>query len=247
MEAVQPALRLLVAEDNPLNQDLMMMMLEGLGHQVEVVENGLEVTQALQKSSFDAIFLDIHMPVMDGIETARWVHEQFATGKRPKIIAVSASLFSDEENPMKPWSDVCLTKPVSAPQLEAVLDLQVNRQVPESQAAESKVLDLELLKTNLGDDPEFLRSVIAVFLQEMKSDFERLQKAIHAQETLSILELAHKLKGSCLTVGASRVAKSLENLEETAKYRNTPLCLSILPTLESEVAELETILGQDFT
>lgn len=246
MEA-NPALRLLVAEDNPLNQDLMLMMLEGLGHEVQMVENGLEVTRALERDGYDALFLDIHMPVMDGIETARWVHEHFGTAKRPKIIAVSASVFSDEENPMKPWADVCLTKPVSAPQLEAVLDLRSNRRVPEHQASESKVLDLELLKTNLGDDPEFLRSVITVFMQEMSGDFERLQTAIHSQESSSILELAHKLKGSCLTVGASRLAKSLENLEETAKYRNTELCLTILPTLEEKVAELQTILAQDFT
>ncbi len=243
----QPALRLLVAEDNPLNQDLMLMMLEGLGHEVNLVENGFEVTQALEKSSYDALFLDIHMPVMDGVETARWVHEHLTAEQRPKIIAVSASLFSDEENPMKPWADVCLTKPISAPQLEAVLDLAGGSQIPEHQASESKVLDLELLKTNLGDDPEFLRSVITVFTQEMSGDFERLREAVHSQVALSILELAHKLKGSCLTVGASRVAKTLEHLEETAKYRNTQLCLSILPTLEGEVAELQTILGQDFT
>jgi CheY-like chemotaxis protein len=114
------ALRILLAEDNIVNQKVMLRMLNKLGYLADVACNGLEVLQALECQSYDVILMDIQMPEMDGIETARKIREVWLDG--PKIVAITAyALQGDREKCLAVGMDDYISKPVKLEELREVL------------------------------------------------------------------------------------------------------------------------------
>ena len=105
---------ILVAEDNSINQKLVMRLLEKMGYNADLVENGLEVLEAMEKKSYDLILMDIQMPKMDGMEAAKRIIEKYNPGKRPKIIAVTAcAAQGDREKFLDIGMDDYISKPIS--------------------------------------------------------------------------------------------------------------------------------------
>jgi CheY-like chemotaxis protein len=114
------ALRILMAEDNIINQKVMLRMLNKLGYLAEVVCNGLEVLQALERQPYDVILMDVQMPEMDGIETAKKIREKWPD--RPKIVAITAyALQGDRERCLAAGMDDYISKPVKLEELQVVL------------------------------------------------------------------------------------------------------------------------------
>lgn len=118
-------LRLLVAEDNPANQKVLLLMLRKLGLTADVVENGALAVEGAERGGYDVIFLDVQMPVLDGLSAARQIHERYADNPsaRPVLIALTANAFTeDEENCKAAGMDFYLSKPVTLPRLRDTLD-----------------------------------------------------------------------------------------------------------------------------
>jgi len=114
-------LRLLLADDNPINLKVGQRFLEKMGYGVEMVTNGLEVLQALEKQPYDIIFLDVQMPEMDGYETARRVCQEWGD-RRPRLIAVTGNaLQGDREKCLEAGMDDYITKPIQAKEVETIL------------------------------------------------------------------------------------------------------------------------------
>ncbi|NPV61864.1 MAG: response regulator [Methanotrichaceae archaeon] len=115
------SLRILLAEDNIVNQKVMQKMLKKLGHRSDVVTNGLEALEALEGQTYDVVLMDVQMPEMDGIETARKIRERWQG--RPKIIAITAfALQGDRERCLAAGMDDYISKPVKLEELRAVLE-----------------------------------------------------------------------------------------------------------------------------
>jgi CheY-like chemotaxis protein len=115
-------LRVLVAEDTVVNQNLMRRLLRKLGHEVDIVNNGREAIEALAKQRYDVVMLDVVMPEMDGIETAREISKRWRREERPRMIAVTAlAMPGDRENCLNAGMDDYLSKPVSMDDLRAAL------------------------------------------------------------------------------------------------------------------------------
>ncbi len=115
-------LRILLAEDNDVNQKVALHMLKRLGYQADVAANGLEVLQALESRSYDVILMDIQMPEMDGIEAARRIHERWPR-RGPKIIAITAyALEGDRERLLSAGMDEYISKPIQMEELRSVLE-----------------------------------------------------------------------------------------------------------------------------
>ena len=121
--SVRCPIRILVAEDNPVNQRLVALMLKRLGYSSSLVSNGLEVLEFLKTNSCDLIFLDVQMPEMDGIEVARKICEISGGAVRPRMVALTAnSLEGDRERCLAAGMDAYLSKPVRNSQLVTVLE-----------------------------------------------------------------------------------------------------------------------------
>jgi CheY-like chemotaxis protein len=118
-----PVLRILVAEDNPVNQMVLLKMLNKLGYQADVASNGREVLLSLELQPYDLILMDVQMPEMDGFEAARAIRKLSAYADQPKIIAITAyALKGDREKCLAAGMDDYISKPVKLEELKAVLE-----------------------------------------------------------------------------------------------------------------------------
>jgi CheY-like chemotaxis protein len=116
-------LRILLAEDNPVNQMVMLKMLNKLGYHADVAANGLEVLHSLENQHYDLILMDVQMPEMDGFEAARAIRKLRASADQPKIIAITAyALKGDREKCLAAGMDDYISKPVKLEELRAVLE-----------------------------------------------------------------------------------------------------------------------------
>ncbi len=116
-------LHVLLAEDNTVNQKLALRLLERMGYRADVVANGLEVLEALQRQRYDVIFMDVQMPEMDGLEASRAIHQIWPAEQRPRIIAMTANAMQgDREECLAAGMDDYLTKPIQVQALQQALE-----------------------------------------------------------------------------------------------------------------------------
>jgi CheY-like chemotaxis protein len=116
-------LRILLAEDNPVNQKVTLKVLEKFGYHAELAVNGQQVLEALRQSSFDLVLMDVQMPVLDGIEATRRIRREFSASGGPRIVAMTANaLDSDHKDCLSAGMDDYLSKPLQVSALQAVLD-----------------------------------------------------------------------------------------------------------------------------
>jgi CheY-like chemotaxis protein len=115
-------LRILLAEDNEVNQKVGKLMLGKIGHQVDIAENGLDALDAVRRTFYDVVLMDMHMPVMDGLESTRRIRADLPTDRQPHIIALTASVTQEDRNACaEAGMDGYLPKPVRAADLAAAL------------------------------------------------------------------------------------------------------------------------------
>ncbi|WP_168118616.1 PAS domain S-box protein [Paenibacillus sp. HB172176] len=119
----QPLLKLLIAEDNEVNQLVLKKMIEKLGHQATVVRNGIEAVEAAKREPYDIIFMDIQMPEMDGLTAAEFIHEMSDGENRPYIVAVTANAIKgDREKYLSEGMDAYISKPISLNEVAEILE-----------------------------------------------------------------------------------------------------------------------------
>jgi CheY-like chemotaxis protein len=111
-------LRILVAEDNPVNVKLVTIIMQRLGYRIDVAGNGLEAIAALRRQPYDLILMDTQMPEMDGIEATRKICREWRNAERPRIVALSAGVMPQERQVcLDAGAEEYLTKPLVLPQL----------------------------------------------------------------------------------------------------------------------------------
>ncbi len=117
------ALRILLAEDNVVNQKVAVMLLEKLGYRADVVANGLEALHALKRQPYDVILMDVQMPELDGLEACRRIHRDWPGGQRPRIVAMTASAMEEDRQAcFAAGMDDYISKPVRLPNLQLALE-----------------------------------------------------------------------------------------------------------------------------
>ena len=226
--------RILVAEDNEVNQMVSVRMLEKLGYRCDIAVNGLEAVEAQTRTPYDVILMDCQMPEMDGYEASRAIREKEASsGVHTPIIAMTANAMQgDREKCLAAGMDDYISKPVRHPDLEAML----NRWLPQSphavsrgssaagaaaQPDESGPIDTSVLDNfrELGAKGAtgFLADLIGQFLREAPDRIERLRTAVTQVDADALRMAAHSLKGSSGTLGANNLASICGSLETQAK------------------------------
>jgi signal transduction histidine kinase/CheY-like chemotaxis protein len=223
-------LRILLADDNEINVKVAQRMLQGFGYQPDVAANGLEVLDAVNRQTYDLVFMDIQMPEMDGLEATRALHRMFegAARQRPRIVAMSANAMSEDRHAaFRAGVDDYLTKPVLVHALRDALvraGESVGPHVAASQA-EGRLhdadvdVDVEQLKSYMDLDPtgDFLRSVVNAFTGSSGQTLSNLKEAVAAGNAADVAALAHRLKGGSGTVGLRAASMICARLEELGR------------------------------
>jgi CheY-like chemotaxis protein len=245
--------RLLVAEDNAVNQKVAVRMLKKLGYKADVVANGLEALEALSRVPYAAVLMDVQMPEMDGYEaTAEIRHRERSEGGHTPVIAMTANAMQgDREKALEAGMDDYVAKPVKAEELEVALKHWVSQGTPELEASqtasgdgfiredlEEDPLDRSVL-TGLRElqeegEPDILNELIELFLNDVPPHLKTLQEAVEGKDASSIERIAHTLKGSCGNMGATRMAELCEELQEVGGSGDLARAPKLLERLEAE-------------
>ncbi|HSW15226.1 MAG TPA: ATP-binding protein [Solimonas sp.] len=220
-------LRLLVAEDHPTNQQVIVAQLARLGHAADIAEDGEVALQMLASQPYAALLTDIHMPRMDGYTLARCQREREAAGApRLPIIALTANVLQGQvQRCLDAGIDDCLSKPVALEELRLRLQAWLGTAAAPPPAAagtetppqEAGVpIDLELLRECFGDDPQAIRQLLEDFLRINTPLMGQLQELLRNGAPADIGALAHRLLGSARTAGANGLAGVLACIEASS-------------------------------
>ncbi len=251
--AARNPLRILIAEDNAVNQRVIRQFLKRMGYMADAVANGLEVLDALRKRHYDVVLMDVQMPEMDGLEATRRIREDFGVGHQPYIVAITANATRrDKEVCLQAGMDDYISKPVRIPELEAALarcrhrgdGAAWERRAPEAApgtsegAGETDVpkVDLSLLKEATGDDPVFVQEVLQTYLDEAAGLVDALWAGYASDDPESVGRAAHALGSSSRTCGAERLADLCREIEEQSRKDDPVALLRLLEKVEGEFA-----------
>ncbi|MCC5663238.1 CHASE3 domain-containing protein [Nostoc sp. CHAB 5784] len=225
-------LRILLAEDNLVNQKVALKQLDSLGYKADVVANGKEVLQLLEKIPYDLILMDCQMPILDGLETTkeihRWQEDTFALRRRPVVIAMTANAMKeDEERCLNAGMDDYLSKPVFKEKLAATLEhwtgVILSKQEPvvhEHTVSTDLAIDWEHLHRISGNDTEFELNLLLVCVEDIKPRLEIIKAAIAYNDFGQIAREAHHLKGATANIGATAIYLAADKLERLAYHQD---------------------------
>jgi two-component system, sensor histidine kinase and response regulator len=254
--ATESPLRILVAEDNPVNQKLVIALLEKAGHHVSLAANGAEAVAKWREGDFDLILMDVQMPDVDGFEATRRIrHQEQATGRHVPIVAVTAHAMSgDRERCLQGGMDDYLSKPINRQELMTVLTRQTeNRENPADPHAETTILPelviVELLNkdevlSRLDGDSQLLRELIDMFLADSNGLLEHVSDAVTSQNPAELERAAHKLKGTVSIFGCRAAMEAAQALETMGRDQNLPQAAEVYLQLETQIEALEEALSE---
>jgi len=210
-------LSILLAEDNPVNQQVTTMQLKRLGIDADVAENGEEALQAIRSKHYDVVLMDCQMPVMDGYEASREIRRQFPESPVHIIALTANAMKEDRKKCLEAGMNDYLSKPLTAKDLAEALDRMNNNTIPpepaEDENAPSQAVDFERLREVTGDDEQLFKDISNQYLDQADEIIGELDQAILAADREQTRKLAHKLAGSSATCGMNAVVEPLRALE----------------------------------
>ncbi|MEH2053069.1 GAF domain-containing protein [Nostoc sp.] len=253
-------LRILLAEDNLVNQKVALKQLQSLGYKADVVANGKEVLQLLEKIPYDLILMDCQMPILDGLETTkeihRWQEDAFALGHRPVVIAMTANVMKeDQQTCLNAGMDDYLSKPVFKEKLAATLEhwtgviasqqeTIVYEQVVSTRnnSTDDLAIDWEHLHQISGNDEEFELNLLQLCVEDIKPRLEIIEIAIAHNDFGQIAREAHHLKGASANIGATAMYLAANKLEQLANDQDLRGTTNLIPELEEFVNRIQEFL-----
>ena len=239
--------RVLLAEDNLVNQRVARSMLERRGHDVTVVHNGAEALNAFAPGRFDVILMDVQMPVMGGFDATQAIRgREQREGGHVRIIALTAHVLQrDRERCLAAGMDGYLAKPIDRLDLFAAVELEepTGTFYPDSSVGDDvpQFVEEELME-RLGGDREILEEVVAIFRHSTPELVAEIGNAIEARDLTRLRSAAHTLKGAAGNLSAKRLAALALELEHAGETSDVALAAHYFPRLAAETEELLTIL-----
>jgi len=234
---------ILVAEDNQINQRLILRILKQMGYESDLVQNGVEVLTALGKRTYDIIFMDVQMPMMDGFETTRQVRNLNHGMKQPTIIAMTANAMEgDREKCIDSGMDDYLAKPVRINELQQIIETwgtaRNTKAVPTKTQQPNGYLDWDKIdELKMLDEPgqeSLLSELVELFENLSPTEIQAVQNAYEQHDCLEVQKESHKLRGAALNIGAKAFAERCEEIENDAREGN-------LGNLNEKIATLSTL------
>lgn len=213
-------MRILVAEDNIINQKLILKILAQLGYKADVVGNGIEVIETLKRQRYDMIFMDIQMPEMDGLEATKFINQNWHNEDRPTIVAMTANVMhGDKEKCINAGMDDYISKPVLIDEVQKIIikwaEFAKARKTNTRQNIKtSLMLDSDIIYgLKELDDSNHFREVINLYLDVAPVLIEEIKKSFTEKDFESLKRAAFNLKRASLNLGANRLAEVCVKVE----------------------------------
>jgi len=214
--------KILVAEDNAINQKLIVKILNQLGYRPDVASNGLEVIDHLNKQRYDIIFMDVQMPEMDGLEATKYILQYWKNSERPIIIAMTANVMhGDKERCLNAGMDDYISKPIISNDVRNIIVKWYDKIKQRDFGTKQKVKTAVMLEPDVVfglkelDNSEDFKQVIELYLEIAPQLINEIKNATSRNDFVSLKKAAQNLRRASLNIGAKRLAEiclRVENL-----------------------------------
>jgi two-component system, sensor histidine kinase and response regulator len=241
------SLRLLLAEDNLVNQKLAVRLLEQQGHRVVVTANGREAVEAVQRQPFDLVLMDVQMPEMDGFEATAAIRQaERGTGRHLPILAITAyAMKGDRERCLESGMDGYVSKPIQPRELSEMIDKLVASSGSldkQEGSAHLVMLDRKEIQDRVGGDMKLLHELIDLFFADCPRMWQNMCDALSQGDAVKLSRAAHTLKGSIGVFGAHSAREAAERVEQLARKGEFARAAEAVTHLEVELKHLKLAL-----
>jgi signal transduction histidine kinase/DNA-binding response OmpR family regulator len=252
----QRQLRILLAEDNPVNQRLAVRVLEKQGHEVVVAANGREAAGLVERERFDLVLMDVQMPELNGLEATSLIRQREAAGepgvrpppagptsapgsgprRRIPIIAMTAhALRGDRERCLAAGMDDYVSKPMKAVDLLAAISRVIGHGSGPATPPASPPVDVPIALRAVDGDTRLLKELVDLFAADYPQRLAEVREALGSGDARRVQQTAHGLKGALGSLGATEAANLAAKLETAGRDRQLILAPTLLQSLEAEI------------
>jgi CheY-like chemotaxis protein len=222
--ATRQPLRVLIAEDHPINQRVAVQLLKRLGYRADVAGNGLEAIEAVERQAYDVVLMDVQMPDMDGLQATRWIVQRRSADGLPRIVAMTANAMpGDREAYLAAGMDGYVAKPIEIGALTEVLT-QASRWAGATRAkpmGADAVIDAQRLEhlRDLQDaaSPRLVRELIDMFIADAPGQLKALTQAARNADAPQLVSLAHRLLSATDNIGVRHMSVLCTDIERLAR------------------------------
>jgi signal transduction histidine kinase/CheY-like chemotaxis protein/HPt (histidine-containing phosphotransfer) domain-containing protein len=235
-------LRILLAEDNVVNQKVASRILQLFGYSADLATNGLEVLEALERRSYDVVFMDVQMPDMDGLEASRRICQRWPEAERPRIVAMTANAMQgDRDLCLAAGMDDYIAKPVEVRSLRAALERAASHRLspakqrtPETHEPIDWNVLAGLRELQQEGEPDIIRKLFDLFAADTPLRLAAIREAVENRNAAVLARQAHALKGSSAHLGARHMATLSATLQQIGEAGSLEAAASTLSQLETE-------------
>jgi PAS domain S-box-containing protein len=253
-------LRVLLAEDNPVNQEIAVAVLEHVGHEVTVVENGAEAVAEVRNAPYDIVLMDMQMPVMDGIAATKAIRALPGDISRIPVVALTANaMVGDRERYMASGMNDYVSKPFNPDELLATIshwgdgpggaDPAPARAAEEPAAspgaAGEDVLDRSVIDPLRDAKPDFWKRLVGIYMETAPDNLQKLESALSEADCPTARMMAHSLKSSSANMGAMRLSDLCRRMEAAAAEEKLEASADLLTEINREFENVSVALSRD--
>lgn len=213
-----PQLNILIVEDNLINQKVILSLLEELGYKADIVIDGVEAINSVQKTFYDLVFMDMQMPRLDGLEATRQIVNSTSIEKRPIIIAMTANATQeDRKKCLDAGMNDYVSKPVTLEVIRSILlkwgksNKTIQHQAISSpKSSPDSLFDQSVI---LAHKPMLRQQLLAVFFEEAPLFLQKINKAFQEKKASELAKVAHSFKGSCAVLGVNQLHRLCASIQ----------------------------------
>jgi len=248
--AKQYPVSILLVEDNDINRLLAGKLFERLGYAIDAATNGKEAYEAIRDGKYDLVFMDVQMPEWDGLEASQRIRADLPSTKQPIIIAMTAFAGDDDkELCSNAGMDDYLSKPINMDDMEKMIvkwaAVNKSQTFEDNMKRKTELKEKESLLINQSSiqrlmdigkqtDPGFLQQVLDMFIKQAPADIENIREGFERGDFALMWKTAHKLKGTCLNIGAQRLSETCKEIERKGRNLENAGLLGLCMRLDNE-------------